>query len=209
MLLDATVPLVPGRTPVWPGDPDLVVRRVLSRAAGDVADVSLLSCSTHCGTHVDAPAHLLDGGAGVDALPLEVLVGPCVVVDVREDPRGLDAAGVAGLGLPAGTARVLLRSRGARSWDAPGPALTPDGARALLARGVRLVGTDRLSVDADDDADGALPVHEVLLGAGAVVVEALELGAVAPGAYELLCLPLLLPGCDGAPARVLLRTGGS
>ncbi|WP_432548830.1 cyclase family protein [Kineococcus sp. SYSU DK004] len=203
MLLDVTVPLVPGRTPVYPGDPELTVRRVLSRAAGDVADVSLLSCSTHCGTHVDAPAHLLDGG-GVDALPLDVLVGPCVVVDVRED---VDAAGVDALGLPAGTSRVLLRSRGAGPWDAPGPALTADGARALLARGVRLVGVDRLSVDADDA--GALPVHEVLLAAGAVVVEALELGAVAPGAYELLCLPLLLPGCDGAPARVLLRTGGS
>ena len=75
--------------------------------------------------------------------------------------------------------------------------LDGEAARLLVERGVRLVGVDYLSVG-DEDA------HRVLLGAGVVPVEALDLRGVEPGAYELVCLPLRVVGADGAPARAVL-----
>ena len=50
------------------------------------------------------------------------------------------------------------------------------------------------------------PVHHALLAAGVIIVENLALAGVAPGAYELTCLPLPIAGCDGAPARGVLVT---
>ncbi|NAZ85701.1 cyclase family protein [Kineococcus indalonis] len=176
-LIDVTVPLVPGRVPLYPGDTELVVQRHQSLAQ-DGVNVSRLTCSAHCGTHVDAT-----GAVG-----------------------HLDAAAVRALRFPAGTERVLLRTRGGALWDGPAfserfPALTGDGAAVLVERGVRLVGIDYLSIAPFDDP---APAHEVLLRAGVVVVEALDLRAAAPGRYAFTCLPLLLPGSDGAPARAFL-----
>ena len=83
-------------------------------------------------------------------------------------------------------------------------ALAPDAAAWLLDHGIRLVGIDGPSIEAYD-APGD-PVHRALLAAGVIIVENLALAGVAPGAYELTCLPLRIAGCDGAPARVVLVT---
>ena len=167
------------RTQVWPGDAPVE----LERSTEGGANVTRLSCSAHAGTHVDAPGHFYDGGRGVDELPLEILVGPCLVADLDPD-------------LAFTAERVLYRSRGARLDEA--------GARRLLASGVRLVGIDCDSIEADTPD---YPVHRLLLGAGVVIVENLDLDGVRPGEYELVCLPLRLEGADGAPARVILKRG--
>ena len=169
------------RTPVWPGDAPVELER--SGSAGGVY-VTRLSCSAHAGTHVDAPAHFYDGGRGVDELPLEILVGPCLVAELDPD-----------LATPPAE-RVLYRSRGGR--------LDENGARRLLAAGVRLVGIDADSIEAEREGH---PVHRLLLSAGVVIVENLDLAGVRPGEYELVCLPLRLEGADGAPARVILKRG--
>lgn len=205
-LIDVTVPLVPGRVPLYPGDTELTVERQQSLPDGGV-NVSRLELSAHCGTHVDAPVHFLAGAGGVESIPLDVLVGPCEVVDATGPEGHLDAAAVRALRFGEGTERVLLRTRGGALWDRPGfsadfPALTGDGAAALVGRGVRLVGIDYLSIAPFDDP---APAHEVLLRAGVVVVEALDLRGVAPGPYGFTCLPLLVPGADGAPARAFLE----
>ena len=62
---------------------------------------------------------------------------------------------------------------------------------------MRLVGIDYLSI-------GDAEAHRILLGAGIVPVEGLDLRGVEPGAYELVCLPLRVAGADGAPARAVL-----
>jgi arylformamidase len=161
---------------------------------GDPADVSRLVLGTHAGTHVDPPSHFFPGGATVDALALDVLVGPVIVAD-------LTAAGTVGraalesLSLPDGTTRLLLKT------ERDSGALTGDGAQWLVDRGVVLVGADTLSIEPETDA---YPVHRILLGAGVVIVEALDLTGVAPGSYQLVCLPLRIAGGDGAPARAVL-----
>jgi arylformamidase len=163
-----------------------------------------LTLSTHLGTHVDAPAHFIPDGATVEALPLAALVGPCQVIDAGDgpliEPADLEPAA-------RGARRLLLKTASGSFWDEPAfrqdfVALSPAASTWLVTQGILLVGIDYLSVD-PYDADAA---HRILLGAGVVVLEGLDLRAVPPGAYDLSALPLKVAGADGAPTRVVLRT---
>ena len=200
-LIDISVPVRPGMH-VWEGDPPFRIDQVATIAGGDGYNGTRLDLGTHTGTHIDAPLHFVDGGGTVDAIPLDVLVGPCYVVDATAVEGQLDAAAVAGLELPPVTDRLLFKTRNGALWEresfAPGStAFTGSGAEALLALGVRLAGIDYLTIG-DEDA------HNVLLGAGVVPVEGLDLREVEPGPYTLFCLPLKVAGTEGAPARALL-----
>jgi arylformamidase len=192
---------------VWPGDPSVRITQPSHLDRGDMYTVSRLEIGAHFGTHVDAPAHFVRGGAGVDRLALELLVGPAQVVHVP-DAAVLTAEVLDGLSIPPGTERLLFRTRNSERWaggmeefheDYVG--FTDAGARWLVARGVRLVGIDYLSISSYDDL---MPPHLTLLGAGVIVVEGLDLRGIAPGAYQLVCLPLKLVDGDGAPARAIL-----
>jgi arylformamidase len=205
-LFDVTRPIHDGMA-VYEGDPWVVVRRVASVAAGACANVSEVHLGTHTGTHVDPPLHFREGAPGVDELPLDILIGPARVHElaVREP---IDAVGLRGVDLTA-CPRVIFKTCTADSGDAhssraASAGLTADAARALVGAGVRLVGLDGPSID----PPGAVgfPAHRTLLDAGVIVLEGLDLSAVPPGDYELLCLPLKLLGGDGAPARVVLRS---
>jgi arylformamidase len=192
VIIDISRPLSPA-TPVWPGDPPVIVEPVARVEDGDPAAVSRLALGTHTGTHVDPPAHFFPGEPAVDALPLDVLMGPAVVAQF--DPGPIDGTALESTALPRGSSRLLLKTGG----DAG--AVTPDGARWLVERGVRLVGADTLSIEPETRD---YPVHRILLGAGVVIVEGLDLAPVAPGPYELVCLPLRIAAGDGAPARAVL-----
>jgi arylformamidase len=207
--IDVSVPLRDGMV-VYDGDPPAHIERVSRIADGDMANLTRLDMGAHTGTHVDAPVHFLPDGAGVDRLPLDVLIGPAVVADLTGLAGDVDAAALAGLDLPAGTERLLLKTPNSRLWARDAfshefAGVADDAARELVARGVRLVGIDYLSIAPSGDP---APSHRTLLGAGVVVVEGLDLRAVEPGSYELVCLPLRIAGADGAPARALLRPAG-
>jgi arylformamidase len=211
-LYDISVPIAPGVTPVYSGDPGIEIESWAALRRGDPANVSLLHFGAHTGTHVDAPAHFIDGAPGLAQLPLDALVGPARVVEVPEDVRAIGAGHVES-GVPEGTPRVLFKTRNSAFWaDARGrfredfTYVAPDAARALVGRGVRLVGIDYLSVERFGSKD--FETHVTLLSEGVVILEGLDLSAVAAGTYELLCLPLRLAAGDGdgAPARALLRT---
>ena len=203
-ILDVSIP-IRTRMPIWPGNAGVAMRRVEAIADGAVANVSAVDLGAHTGTHVDAPNHFLEGEPGVDTVALEPLIGDAVVVDATAVQKTVDAAAVAALGVPAGTERVLLKTRNSQLWERDEfsddfVALDESGASALIDLGVRLVGIDYLSI-------GDPGAHRALLGARTAVVEGLDLRAVAPGPYRLVCLPLKLVGSDGGPARaVLLRT---
>ena len=194
---DITTPIRDGMD-VYPGDPPVRVRAVRTFAAGDPYRVSSLAFGSHTATHIDAPAHALPDGPGVEWAALEVLIGPAQLIAVAHE-RPLDAAALAGAGIVADCRRLLVRTDAA---GAPAPAVTPSGARWLVERGVRLVGIDTPSIAGGDDP---MPTHRVLLEAGVIIVEGLRLVGCAPGAHEVVCLPLLLPGADGAPARAAIR----
>ncbi len=194
---------------MWPGDPAVFLEPVASLAAGDPFAVSRLSLSTHTGTHVDPPAHFISGGATVDQLPLDALLGEAVVADLTGRPGPIGPPELESLRLPPGTERLLLKTdnstRGlALARDRPDRwvGLSPAGAAWLVEHGARLVGADFGSIE-EPGASG-FPAHLTLLGAGVVLVVGLDLSAVDPGPYTLACLPLRISGGDGAPARAVL-----
>ena len=65
---------------VYPGDPRYQTRTVCGFKLGDMCEVSELTMGSHCGTHVDAPLHMIPGGATIETMPLEQLIGPCRVL---------------------------------------------------------------------------------------------------------------------------------
>ena len=203
-ILDISIP-IRTRMPIYPANAGVALRRIDAIADGAVANVSAVDLGAHTGTHVDAPNHFLDGAGGVDTVALAPLIGPAVVVDATAVDKTLDAAAVAAAGVPAGAERVLFKTRNSQLWEQDEfsedfLSFDASGARALLDAGVSLVGIDYLSV-------GDPGAHRALLGADVAVVEGLDLRAVEPGPYQLVCLPLKLVGSDGGPARaVLLRT---
>jgi len=207
-IYDVSIPIAPGRMPVWPGDPEPVLERFLKMEDGNDANVSRLAACVHLGTHVDAPYHFLAEGATAESLPLDALVGKAYVVDLTALEGHITAAALEAARLPADAERLLFKTLNS-AWWAQGEtafhtdfsALTADAAAYLVARGVRLVGIDYLSIAPYDDP---VPTHRTLLGAGVVVIETLDLSAVPAGAYTLYCLPLKLVGSEGAPARVIL-----
>ena len=81
-------------------------------------------------------------------------------------------------------------------------AFSEDAAGWLVARGARLVGIDYLSAELFDAPEPR--AHRVLLGAGVIIIEGLNLKEIAPGDYTLACLPLKIKNGDGAPARAIL-----
>jgi arylformamidase len=203
---DISVPIRNGMV-TFEGDPPVHLRRASSMDRGAVCNVSRLDFGVHSGTHIDAPVHFIDGAAGIEAVPTDVLVGPALVVDARGVDGPFDRAAIESLGIPAGTERLLLRSRNSDLWNEPTftgafAGVTQDGARALIELGVRLVGIDYLSIAPYGDPT---PTHFTLLAAAVVIVEGLDLREVAPGAYDLICLPILIPGSDGGPARAIVR----
>ena len=207
-LYDVSVTVQEGM-PVSPRDPDVTLWLVRSIARGNNANVTRIDMGAHTGTHIDAPFHFDPDGCGVDQLPLGVLVGPCRVFDLTTIPGHIDRAALARCDL-RGVTRALFKTRNSHRWacgerkfDQNFVAVTADGATELVARGVKLVGVDYLSVEPSGSKEH--PVHHILLRANVVIIETLDLHDVPAGDYELIALPLKLCGADGAPARVILR----
>jgi arylformamidase len=209
-IYDVTVPLR-NELPTWPGDPKIQIATSRSLENGDDANVSMLTFSAHAGTHVDAPAHFIEGAAKLESLPLEVLIGEAEVIEVPDEVRVIDEAFVDSHCAP-GTQRILFKTRNSAFWSEPEPRFHTDftyvdlaAATRLVQRGLTLIGIDYLSIEKYDSATPE--VHHELLSHGVVILEGLDLSAVPAGKYELICLPLRLRSekGDGAPARVVLR----
>ncbi len=208
---DVTRALVPGH-PNWPGDTPFGLDATARKAGGDTVNVMALNTSTHTGTHLDAPYHYDEAGARLDGVPLSDLLGPCLVLDVRDPGEDVAVPAAAALQAlariaPGGPApRVLLRTGQSDLWDTFPTAfrgLSVALVAALAQRGVRLVGTDAPSVDAFTSKE--LPVHAACAEHGLWIVEGLALATIDEGRYELICLPLRLPTADASPVRALLR----
>jgi arylformamidase len=203
---DITLPLYTGM-PVYPGDPPVSLEPVASLEQGQACNLRGLTLGSHTGTHVDAPRHFLAAGATVDELDWAALLGPARLVEVPEGLR-LDKAWVASLDL-GGVRRLLVRTLppGAPlpgDYGGGWPTLTPEAAQRLAEAGLLLLGLDTPSVDVLGTRENSL--HHILLGAGMVLLENLDLREPPPGDYDLLCLPLRIRDGDGSPCRALLAS---
>ena len=212
-IYDVSVPLS-SALPTYPGDPGIQIHDWSKLANGDGANVSALSFGAHTGTHVDAPAHFLEGARKVDALDLEILIGEAAVVHVPEEFRSIDEEFVTA-NCAAGTRRIIFKTRNSAFWAGDFTEfrtdftyLTLEAAQALVQRGVKLIGIDYLSIEKFNSKDHE--VHHALLSKEVIILEGLNLAGVPAGKYELICLPLRLRSHlgGGVPARAVLRTIG-
>ncbi len=193
--------------PVWPGDPPFERKLIDSIARGGQTNTSFLAMSAHMGTHIDAPDHFLGNGRTIENLPLNILTGRVYVLHLPQADL-ITADMLAQADIPPRTRRILFKTRNSELWkhkeknfQTDFVALAPDAAEYLVGHGFKLVGIDYLSIA---PYDNGRPTHQILLRAGIVIVEGLDLSAVSPGRYTLHCLPLKLVGSDGAPARAIL-----
>ena len=204
-VIDISVPNRPGMH-VYPGDPVLRVEPARRLVNGDPCNLSLLTLGSHTGTHVDAPYHFLADGPRLGDVALDRMVGSALVADLR-GRASVDAAALGTVSELRSGDILLCRTDNSARWAAREfqcdfTYLTGDAADLLVERGVRAIGMDYLSIERFGSTD--FPVHHRLLGAGVLVIEGLDLGAVDPGRYTLVCLPLKFPELDGAPARAVL-----
>lgn len=205
--IDVSVPIRHGM-PHWPNNPPIEVERIKDMASGGSSNVSRLSCGVHTATHVDAPLHFDSSAPGVDRLPLEALIGPARVIGI-EDPVHVTVAALEAAAVAEGE-RVLFRTRNSprvlqsETFVEDAVHISLEAAEWLAQRRVKTIGVDYLSVGGYRAKNGAA-VHHALIGAGIVLIEGLDLTHAMPGSYELVCLPLKIADCDGAPARVVLK----
>jgi arylformamidase len=193
--------------PVWPGDTPIDLRRNKDMRDGELYTLSQITTTVHVGSHLDAPMHFLRDGHGVDQIDLNKLIGPCFVVDLP-NVDSIDAQALERANIPANVTRLLCRTRNSEYWPHGDNVfhtdfvpIDPSGAEWIVQHGIQLVGVDYLSVGA---YEGGIPTHEILLSNGVVPVEGLDLSHIEPGEYQLICLPLKLKDCDGAPVRAVL-----
>jgi arylformamidase len=204
-IFDITVPLSKELV-VYPGDPHVRIdRRTIINKKDAKSNLSRYSFGSHTGTHVDPPFHFLEDGLTVDKLPLELLIGRARVVEVTA-PR-IDEPALEEFDFTADV-RVLFKTRNSYLWNKREFVedfvyVTPGAARALVEKGIKVVGIDYLSVDKFGAEE--FETHLTFLKAGTVIIEGLDLREIEPGDYEMICLPLKVKDGDGAPARVVLR----
>ena len=210
-IYDITVP-ISNELPTWPGDPSVQLTVWRSLSSGDGANVSMLNFGAHTGTHVDAPAHFIEGAAKIESLPLDIMIGAAQVIEVPPDLHAIEEEFVLDHCAPE-TTRVLFKTRNSAFWSESDPVFHTDftyldlkAAQRLVERGIKLVGIDYLSIEKYESPKNE--THLALLSHGVVILEGLNLTDVPAGQYELICLPLRLRNSkgDGAPARAVLRT---
>ncbi len=179
---------------------------------GEDCNLSVLTVGAHTGTHLETPLHFVPGGLATETLPMDTLVGPAEVVQIY-GRNPITAADLDHANLPPKTERVLLKTDNTRFLRLLDPefykdyaSLAPSGAEWLVRRGVRLVGTDYLSIGPYGPVN--TETHRILLGAGIVVVESLLLDKIAPGEYLFFALPPKFAGLEASPCRCLLVEGG-
>lgn len=192
---------------VYPGNPEIRIEEQQSISRGAGANVSALYFGSHTATHVDAPKHFSNAGASIDELPLDVLMGPALLVRFDDSVKSIGVRELKSRNL-SGYTRLLFATRNSRlqvsspEFVADYTYVAPDAAEYLVASGVKLVGVDYLSIE--QFHSGHHRTHHTLLGNSVVIVEGLQLSEPDEGEYELICLPLRIQGCDGAPARAVL-----
>jgi len=199
--IDISQPLKAGIA-VWPGDPEFTSGFSSSMGSGDPYNVGRVNLGLHTGTHAESPLHFERSGRDIAAYPLEIFIGRAQVV-LASGQRVIDLSFVQQFNtLPE---RLLLKTGSGveRGWHEEFACLDSAAAEWLAGRGVRLLGIDSPSVDAARST--SWPAHRALARSGVVVLENLCLDAVQAGWFELVALPLNLPGIEASPVRAVLR----
>ncbi len=192
----------------WPSDPAVEIDNYSDIKKGAAANNSKITCGVHTGTHMDAPKHFIDDGAGIDKFNLNTLIGHCRVIEVPAGISPVSKEFLEPLNIKTG-GRILFKTKnsewinnGDRNFHTDYVYVNPEASKYMVERGVVLVGVDYLSVEGYHVGHDT---HKTLLGAGVVIIEGLNLFNVPAGDYKLIALPVKIKDSNGAPARVILE----
>lgn len=206
-IYDVSIP-IRNSMPTWPGDPVVENRLVSSLDQNGEANVTYIQMSAHTGTHIDSPKHFINDGKSIDRLDLNILLGQVEVIEIENSVTIIDRSFLEKLARKNWPSRVFFKTNNSNkrlleneNFDTNFSALSPGAASYLVEHGVRLIGIDYLSIA---PFENGTDTHIVLLSNDVIVIEGLDLADIQPGTYEMVALPILLDGADGAPARVLL-----
>ncbi len=202
MLIDLTHPIT-SRIPVYfPWHPATRVTQTANYEE-HLCVVNEITLGTHTGTHIDAPRHVIEGGAPIDAYDANLWMQDAYVCDLspREARAGITVEELRGHPIPHGKAVILKTGWDTRFGDADYyktyPPLTNDAADYLVGLGVPLVAAD---------TPYTLDVHYIFLKKGIPLVTNINnTGRLREGIVTLISAPLLIENGDGAPARVFAR----
>ena len=207
---DISVPIKPDMV-TWPGDPSVSLEKLSSIEDGDTANTTMLEMCVHTGTHLDAPNHFISDGKTIDQLSLQTFVGEALVMEIASKIDTITDQVLQShqhYGQLKEISRVLLKTRNSSLWASHPSSFQKDyvgldasAAEHLAGLGLALIGLDYLSVATYQDT--RLP-HEILLAQGIALLEGVNLSSIKPGIYQLICAPLLIEGCEGAPVRAFL-----
>lgn len=208
--IDITYPIFEGCTG-WPDQPAVKFEEISHVHCGEGAKVSILHMSAHTGTHMDAPNHFVENAGDMASFPIEVGMGPVRIADLDAvgeiKPADLEAYVARTRPVKAGE-RLFFRTKNSHAFWLDKPfnydylAIGNAAADWLAERKILLAGVDYLSVGPYETTPNT---HRSLINAGIWIVEGLDLRDVKEGDYEVICMPLKLAGCDGSPARVLIK----
>lgn len=201
-IIDISLPLTTD-TIVYPGNPAIEMEEIKSETSGSV--LTKISFGTHTGTHIDSQKHVIDGGKGMDSIPLETFIGPCRVIDCSNDKEAVSVVTLQDANIQKGE-RILLKTtnsdRGYEEFYDDYVFLEPLAAKYLAEKEVVLVAIDYLSVKQRGSKDNT--PHTYLLERNIPIIEGIDLSKAEAGEYDLVILPLKFMNIDGAPARAVL-----
>ena len=168
------------------------------------------------GTHMDVPAHCFSDGKTVDQFSLEDLFYSCIVIDVSAKAQSGYQVTVDDVqyfeqtyGKIAPHTFVIIYTGWDRFWKTPEkyrasmqfPSISKQAAEYLLTRSIAGLGIDTLS---PDTPDSGYPIHEIVLGAGKIIVENVANAHLLPpsGSFVLVA-PMLIEHATEAPVRLM------
>ena len=204
--IDISLTIKSGRI-AWPGDPEVEVTKLTQIEKGDMCNTRLLKCPVHVGTHIDAPLHFIEGGDGIETLPLSSLAGPAKVIEINNE-EVIPLNEVEDKEINEGDIVLFKTINSSRylkedTFNENYVYLSTEAARYLVSKKISTVGIDYYSIAGLND--NIVECHEVLLGAKVTIIEGLDLSTISPGLYDFVCLPLKIAGSDGSPARAIIR----
>jgi kynurenine formamidase len=173
-------------------------------------NASEIAFSSHTGTHIDAPYHFIEDGMTIDEIPLSMLTGPALVVDLtHKGPR----EGIVWADLEPYEDRMkpgiilCLYTGWDKYYNTPKyiehPYLAPDAAKRIMKTGLRVVGVDFFGTDATPvKSPDEFVAHQIMLGAGGINIENMRgLGQILGRNATVAAIPLSIAGGDGCPVR--------
>jgi arylformamidase len=193
----------------WPDDPiPPRVDWIFHPSKGYPVTMAQININVHDGTHIDAPRHFLPQGTPIDEMPVDAIMGPARVIEIKDTvsikPKELEPYNIQ----PG--ERILFKTINSSYYKKDKFVedfvyISTEAAHFLRDKKVSVVGIDYFAIGSYKDRENLVEVHNALVGNGIWVIETIDLSAVKAGQYEIICLPIKVKQGDGAPARVILR----